>query len=59
VGSVHAAVYDEAKTRELLGYPDGWRCDYLLSLGYLAHPPTTLGGRTPLAELVHREHWEG
>jgi len=57
VGSVHAAVYDEALTRELLGYPDGWRCDYLLSFGYPKHPPTTKGERTPLEDLVHRERW--
>jgi nitroreductase len=59
VGSAHAAVYDEARARALLGYPDGWRCDYLLSLGYPARVPATRGGRTPLAELVHRERWEG
>ena len=57
VGSVHAAVYDEGRTRELLGYPEGWRCDYLLSVGYPEHRPTTRGGRTPLGELVHRERW--
>ena len=58
VGSVHAAVYDEDRTRALLGYPDGWRCDYLLSFGYPAKMPTTRGGRKPLTELVHRERWE-
>ena len=57
VGSVHAAVYDEGRTRELLGYPEGWRCDYLLSFGYPEHRPTTRGGRTPLGELLHRERW--
>jgi nitroreductase len=57
VGSVHAAVYDEARARELLGYPDGWRCDYLLSFGYPRRRPTTRGQRAPLEELVHRERW--
>lgn len=57
VGSVHAAVYDESRARALLGYPDGWRCDYLLSFGYPRHRPTTRGERAPLEELVHREHW--
>lgn len=57
VGSVHAAVYDEARTRELLGYPAGWRCDYLLSLGYPRRRSTSRGGRTRLDELVHRERW--
>ena len=57
VGSVHAAVYDEELTRRLLGYPDGWRCDYLLSFGYPARRPTGGGTRKPLEQLVHRERW--
>ena len=57
VGSVHAAVYDEELTRRLLGYPDGWRCDYLLSFGYPARGPTGRGTRKPLEQLVHRERW--
>lgn len=57
VGSVHAAVYDEELTRRLLGYPDGWRCDYLLSFGYPARGPTGSGTRKPLEQLVHRERW--
>ncbi len=57
VGSVHAAVYDEVLARRLLGYPDGWRCDYLLSLGYPACPPSSAGAREPLERLVHRERW--
>ena len=57
VGSVHAAVYDEELTRRLLGYPDGWRCDYLLSFGYPARGPTGRSTRKPLEQLVHRERW--
>lgn len=57
VGTVHAAVYDEDRTRELLGYPEGWRCDYVLSLGYPERAPTTRGGRKALGNLVHRERW--
>jgi nitroreductase len=57
VGGVHAAVYDEARTRELLGAPDGWRCDVVLSFGYPARPPSERLERRPLDELVHRERW--
>ena len=57
VGSVHAAVYEEARIRELLGYPEDQRCDYVLSFGYPARLPTTRGGRKPLGDLVHRERW--
>lgn len=57
VGSAHAAVYEQGHARELLGFPVGWRCEYLLSFGYPARMPTTKGGRKPLEELVHRERW--
>ena len=62
IGSVHAAVYDEPLTRKLLGYPQGVRCDYLISFGYpkdpaTMHAPLKRGGRRPSEEVVHREHW--
>ena len=57
IGSVHAAVYDEGMTRELLGYPEGWRCEYLVSLGYPLRRPRVQGARKPLDELIHRERW--
>lgn len=61
IGSVHASVYDEERTRLLLGYPEGMRCDVLLSFGYpadpgvLGRPPS--GGRKPLDDLIHLERW--
>ena len=62
IGGVHAAVYDEPLARRLLGYPDGYRCDLLLSLGYPADPgmltaPPERGGRRPFDEVFHRERW--
>ncbi len=57
IGSVHAAVYDEALARRLLGYPDGFRCDYVLSLGYPAEPFAEQGVRKPFDEVVHRDRW--
>jgi nitroreductase len=57
IGSVHAAVYDEDLVRELLGLPKGWRCDYALSFGYPARPPSEQGEREPLEALVHRNRW--
>jgi nitroreductase len=62
VGGVHAAVYDEPMARQLLGYPEGLRCDLILSFGYpadaaaLATPPRA-GGRRSLDDVVHRERW--
>jgi nitroreductase len=62
IGSAHAAVYEEDRARELLGYPDGQRCDLIISLGYPADPsvltlPLQKGGRRPPAEVIHWERW--
>jgi nitroreductase len=57
IGAVHASVYDESLARQLLGYPAGMRCDYVMSFGYPASPPRPPGDRRPLGELVHRERW--
>jgi nitroreductase len=62
VGGVHAAVYDEPLARKLLGYPDGYRCDLVISFGYpaddsLREAPPARGGRRPLGDIVHWEHW--
>jgi nitroreductase len=62
IGSVHAAVYDEPLTRSLLGYPEGMRCDYVISFGYPKDPaalqePLRAGGRRSFDDVVHRERW--
>ena len=57
IGSAHASVYDEPLARRLLGYPEGFRCDYVLSFGYPERTPSQPGDRKPLDELVHRERW--
>jgi nitroreductase len=62
IGSVPATVYDHDLARELLGYPVGQHCEFLLSFGYPADPsdltrPPRSGGRRPLDDLVHEERW--
>ncbi|HLX35145.1 MAG TPA: nitroreductase family protein [Candidatus Limnocylindrales bacterium] len=62
IGSCPATVYDPALAQELLGYPDGLACPYLLSFGYPADPadltrPPKAGGRKALDEVVHRGRW--
>lgn len=62
IGSAHASVYDEARARELLAIPDGWRCDIILSFGYPADPDIISRGkaqsaRRPLTETVHEQRW--
>jgi nitroreductase len=64
IGSCPATVYDHDLARELLGYPAGWECPYLLSFGYPADEavltaPKRAGGRVPLGDLVHEERWGG
>ncbi|HEX2239562.1 MAG TPA: nitroreductase family protein [Actinomycetota bacterium] len=62
IGSAPATVYEHERARSLLGYPNEYHCEYLLSFGYPADPseltvPKRRGGRNPLAEVVHYEHW--
>jgi nitroreductase len=62
VGSVPATVYEHDLARRILGYPEGWHCEYILSFGFPADPdrltrPAKAGGRQPLEEILHRERW--
>jgi nitroreductase len=62
IGSVPATVYDQRLARRLLGYPDDYWCEFLLSFGYPTDPavferPNKRGGRRPLEPIVHRERW--
>ncbi len=64
VGSCPATVYDHARARELLGYPEGMHCEFILSFGYPADPavlsrPSRPGGRRPARDVVHQERWDG
>lgn len=60
IGSGHAAVRDQRQARRVLGFPTGYRCQYLIALGYpadrplrpLRHPE-----RRPFDEVVHWERW--
>lgn len=62
IGSCPATIYQPERAQELLGYPDGMHCEYVLSFGYPADPsvltaPNRPGGRRRLDELVHEERW--
>jgi nitroreductase len=62
LGSCHATVEDQERLRDVLGIPDGFTCDLVISLGHpadrsiLSHHPRA-GGRKPLDEVLHRERW--
>lgn len=62
IGSCPATVYEADRARELLGYPPGMHCEFMLSFGYPAKPdvltrPNRPGGRLPVEDLVHAETW--
>jgi nitroreductase len=60
IGSGHASVHDQRRTREVLGYPVDRFCAYLLALGYPGDRPlrpVARPNRRPLAELVHHGRW--
>lgn len=64
IGSCPATVYEHDVAQEILGYPAGMHCEFILSFGYPADPavltaPNKTGGRKPLGDLIHAERWSG
>ena len=60
IGSGHAAVADQDLARDILGFPEGHFCAWLIALGHPADRslrPITRPSRRPFDEVVHREHW--
>lgn len=60
IGTAHAAVADQDRAREVLGFPEERYCAYLIALGYPADrplAPMTRPDRRPLADVVHRGRW--
>lgn len=62
IGSAIATIYHPDQAQAILGVPDGYRCDVALSFGYPADvsiltAPPRQGGRKPLDEMVHYNHW--
>jgi nitroreductase len=60
IGTGHASVADQDRAREILGFPDGRFCAYLIALGYPADRPLrplTRPSRRPFDEVVHRGRW--
>jgi nitroreductase len=60
IGTAHAAVTDQNKAQQVLGFPDGRFCAYLLACGYPADrplKPITKPDRRPFDEVVHRGRW--
>jgi nitroreductase len=60
IGSGHAAVVDQDEARRVLGFPEGYRCVYLIALGYPADRPLrplVRPNRRPFEDVVHWGRW--
>ena len=59
VATCPITLHEEDAAAEVLGLPAGARCRYAIALGYAAPAaePSRYGGRKPLDEIVHHEHY--
>ncbi len=60
IGSGHSSVADQERARRVLGFPDGFRCEYLIGFGYPADRPLrplVRPDRRPFEEVVHWRQW--
>jgi nitroreductase len=61
IGSVPATIYRQDMAKELLGLPDGYWCEFILSFGYPANADALTWpkrkGRKSYEEVVHWERW--
>lgn len=65
VASVPITLHDEDAARRALGVPADHGCRYAIGLGYpdeeahsQARRSSTFGGRKPLSEIVHQDHFQ-
>jgi nitroreductase len=60
IGSGHSAVGDQARAREILGFPEDRDAFIMIDFGYPASrplQPIRRPDRRPFEEVVHRERW--
>lgn len=60
IGTGHAAVEDQGLAREVLGFPEGMECAWMIALGFPGDRPIApikRPRRRPIGEVVHREAW--
>jgi nitroreductase len=60
IGSGHSSAHDQDVAREVLELPEGYRCWWLVGLGYPADrplQPIAKPDRRSLDDLVHHETW--
>jgi nitroreductase len=56
LASGQASVMDQDRAREVLGFPEGWRCSWVVALGHPADRPLRPIAK-PFDEVVHRDRW--
>jgi nitroreductase len=60
IGAGHASVHDQDVAREVLGFPEGYFCAWMITLGHPADRPIQVINkptRRPFEEVVHRGRW--
>lgn len=60
IGTGHSSVHDQDAAREVLGFPEGYFCAWLIGLGYPADRPLrpiVNPTRRPFEDVVHFEEW--
>ncbi len=60
IGTAHSSVRDQDVARQVLGFPDGHFCAWLIALGYPADrplKPIRNPDRRPLSDVVHEGGW--
>lgn len=59
IATGHSAVADQDLAQQLLGYPDGYFCAWLIALGYPIESmkPIETPARREFDDVVHRETW--
>jgi nitroreductase len=60
IGSGHSSVHDQSVAREVLGFPEGHFCAWLIGLGYPADRdlrPIQRPSRRSLDDVAHYERW--
>lgn len=59
IGTGHSSSHDQAVAQEVLGFPDGHYCPWLIGLGYPVEPmrPIKNPARRGFDDVVHYETW--
>jgi len=60
IGTAHSSVHDQAVAQQVLGFPEGYFCAYLIAMGYPADRPLRPirePARRSFDDVVHFDRW--